>query len=387
MTVAPSTYRFFAAASPGLESLLQAELEELGIAGDTTPGGVDFKGPLETLWTCSAKSRLAESIRLRLKSFKATSFYEFERGLARLPWHAYVRPHRQVEVRVSCSESRLYHTAAIEERLRTVLSSLWRNRTGNLAAEQANADPVKLQVRIVRNEVGISVDATGTRLHRRGYRTHVGDAPLRETLAAAACRLLENASQEEGPLRLWDPCCGSGTLLCEWLLLKAATWPALTTGHLRRFAFESWPIHPSMQFESWKQQLAAALPDTGNVQRVTAYGSDIDARVLDAARHNLEQARVATQCTLLHSDFRTAANTIPKNTALVTNLPYGVRLKESSAKASPFFELDALLQERADLRPAVVISTELPPRQTRNGWKPAARFSNGGLAVSAWLLA
>jgi 23S rRNA G2445 N2-methylase RlmL len=100
----------------------------------------------------------------------------------------------------------------------------------------------------------------------------------------------------------------------------------------------------------------------------------------------LANASVLDRCTLLHQDFRQAHREIPQRTAVLTNLPYGVRLRGAKAERHGAFDaLDSLLGTRPDLRPAVVISNARPP-SSRRTWQAAARFSNGGLAVTAWTL-
>ena len=394
MTESASIYRYFAATSPGLESCLRDELQGFGIRGEPTAGGVEFRGPIEMLWSVALQSRIAESIRLRLKSFRASDFASLEHQLAKLPFHAYVTPHSHVEISVSCTESRLYHTGAIEERLRGVLARSWdrhaaKTRDSKLLDEAPPlAEPAqsKIFIRAVRNEFTVSVDATLERLHRRGYRTHVGVAPLRETLAAAACRLLEAHSSAGGIQRLWDPCCGSGTLLCEWLQMHHGILPGFATVAERHFGFEHWPSHPKIRYREFRAQIRGNCKTSGGEREPVAFGTDSDAETLRAAAHNLRAAMVFDSCRLFSHEFADAGAKIPQNTAVITNLPYGVRLKQIRSAPSPFVALDSLFTRRTDLRPALVISTERPPPRSKNRWKSACGFANGGLAVTAWIL-
>jgi putative N6-adenine-specific DNA methylase len=394
-----SIHRYFVTCSPGLEECLRTELSELGLDGESTAGGVNLRGPLSALWKASFGSRLAESIRLRLKPFIATNFTALEAGLSKLPFHAYLPEQSIVDVRVTCGSSQLYHSDAVAERVYRALQRLGRGQApaetnskpntetnGRTAAlEPDESSSVRtLFVRIHRNEVTVSVDASGERLHRRGYRTHVGQAPIRETLAAAAARILQ-ASAPHRLSQVWDPCCGSGTMLAEWMLTSSRMWPAFARTRERRYAFEDWPVHREEEFAEWK---AATRRDHGDrtVDGLSAFGSDRDAKTLEAARHNLENARVLPGCTLFAVDFQRAQSEIPTGTAVLSNLPYGVRLKGGQRESQGAFgALDTLLAARRDLRPALVISNALPP-SNRHPWQPAARFANGGLAVTAWVL-
>lgn len=323
---------------------------------------------------------MAESVRVRLRPFEADGFPELEQNLRRIPWHAYLRRNDAFTLSVTSHGSRLYHTDAISERVTRIIQTCIGSRaqapSERLSGHAAHASiPQKFHVRVHRNVVQVSVDASGERLHRRGYRTHVPVAPLRETLAAAMVRLLHQRFKV--PMaRLWDPCCGSGTLLAEWLIYHRGS--IITP---RTYAFEHWPINDHAAYKDWLARYQQSLPTADGLR---AYGSDIDPRSIDAARHNLEHAKVFSNCQLFAEDFRTVAKLIPSDTSILSNLPYGVRLTDAKAAARLFQALDELLSKRLDLRPAVILlaTAHLPP--TRCEWEAIARFANGGLRVTAW---
>jgi putative N6-adenine-specific DNA methylase len=365
-----TSYRFFASASPGLEPLLERELAALAIEGHKQQGGVEARGPIQTLWLIHRESRLAESVRVRLKEFTARTFAELEAGLARLPWHAYLRPSLPLRIDVTCHKSRLYHSDAVAERLGRVLEA----SLGSFRAQRADELPQKVYVRIVQDRVQPSVDASGERLHRRGYRTHVGEAPLRETLAAALAIELQSLA---GPhaTAVWDPFCGSGTLLIEWLRLRAGIVPGAT----RHFAFEQWPTHDRKAYVEWRAERRTAPVLEG----LTAIGSDHDERVLEAATGNAERAHVLPACRFLGGDLREAARVVPPGTAVLTNPPYGVRLDPGKAQRA-LSAFESLLIERSDLRP-VVMACGHPKflARARLPWRTAFSFKSGGLTVRA----
>lgn len=179
MSAPASTYKYFAAVSPGLEALLCVELGELGLEARPCRGGVEWRGAIDSMWLVHYRSRLAESVRARLRPFHAERFEALEAGLMRLPWHAYLRQDLPVSFSVSCHKSRLYHSGAVAEHARSAI----RRRLG-ACPEPAEAQPPESRVqevhlRLERDEVQASVEASGELLHRRGYRTHIGEAPLR----------------------------------------------------------------------------------------------------------------------------------------------------------------------------------------------------------------
>jgi putative N6-adenine-specific DNA methylase len=366
---------YFAVTAPGLEALLQSELRGLGVEASPTQGGIEGKVTLSQLWDMHLASALAESVRVRLKSFIARDFESLEAQLARLPWHAYLAPKTPVQVRVTCHKSRLFHSDAVAER---VLKVIERARGPN--PEPSADDPFTQQIflRLLRDEVTPSIDASGERLHRRGYRTHVERAPLRETLAAAMVQCLEGL-QSEPTSRLCDPFCGSGVLPLEWLERRNKRLP----GARRTFAFERWPIHDAA---SWKAHREARILAADNlppaVSEARAFGSDIDTKAAAAARVNAEQGGHAASCEFGVADFRAALLAQAPGTAVLTNPPYGIRIGSERDAQRIYSQLDRALAARPDLRPVVISCVDRGFAQRATlPWRTLAETKQGGLSL------
>lgn len=360
-------YLLFAACAPGLETLLLEELAELGLGGSVSPGGVELRVDAPGLWTLCWRSRLAESVRVRLKPFVARDFDVLTRELARLPWRAYLRAGDVVHVRVVAHKSRLWHSDAVAERVLDVL----RERVGVGAAASAARAP-SVHLRLTKDRVQVSMDASGERLHRRGYRSHVAEASLRETLAAALVRVAHGEAPEAQAL--WDPFCGAGTIGLEWLELRLGR----AAGARRRFAFQDWPTHDAAGFARWVAAQAATPGGAGDALRVI--GSDVSAKALHAARANATSAELESHCRWIHGDFESAVAEIPLGAVVVSNPPYGVRVRRAGELLA---RLRRVLQVRRDLRPVVLL---LPTdarlsRQAPLRFERRFRTSNGGLAV------
>ncbi len=363
-----SSLLLFAACAPGIEPWLEEELSELGHSGKALAGGVELRGPAETLWHLCQHSRLAESVRVRLKPFVARSFPELIMGLERLAWHAYFTRGSQPAVRVTCHKSRLYHSDAVAQRVAEVLA---RKLGAGPGAPSDGASTV--QVRLQADEVQVSIDASGERLHRRGRRTHVAAASLRETLAAAIVRGAGRAGQEA--LCLWDPFCGAGTIALEWLDLRLGLRP----GRTRTFAFEQWPTHDAARYAQWRAALPTVEPPR---ETLRVYGSDLEPRALEAARANAEAAGVQELCEWLGGDFEAAASRIPLGALVLTNPPYGKRVGARPQRDELLARFDRLLARRRDLRPVVQLLGGGALPSSRLPWEPLLRTSNGGLPVS-----
>jgi putative N6-adenine-specific DNA methylase len=207
------------------------------------------QGSLHDLYRANLYLRTASRVLVRLGEFHASAFPELRRKASRLLWENYLAPERAIALRVTCQKSRLYHEGAVSERLAgAIADSLGKPPTVHKYHEGSSTDPPQLiVVRLVDNLCTISIDASGTLLHKRGYRLATAKAPLRETLASAM--MLASGWDTISPLL--DPFCGSGTIPIEAALL-ARRFPA---GHNRRFAFMDWPNFDS---KSWHKLLADA---------------------------------------------------------------------------------------------------------------------------------
>ena len=307
---------------------------------------------------------------MRLGSFHARALGELERKLGLLPWETWLASGTRVQARVSCHKSRLYHQKAIAERV--VRAS------GCAAAPPAGPDGEPdpgtqlVVVRVLRDEVTVSLDSSGALLHRRGYRLETAKAPLRETLAAAL--LLAGGWDPDTPLV--DPMCGSGTIAIEAALLARRIAP----GAGRGFRFRHWRPWDDA---AWAPLLAAA----GAAERPRApaeiVASDRDAGAMRAARANAERAGVAADIrfvTRAVSDLEPQAG--PGQ--LVSNPPYGVRVSEGRELRDLFARVGQLCRDRLPAFGVTLLVPEAPlERATGLSFRELFRTQNGGLLVRA----
>lgn len=204
----PLLLEAFAAAPPGMGDLVAAELCRIGAADPrSVPGGVAFGNGWREIYAANLRCRVAGRILVRAGSFPAATFRELERGLAAVPWRAWFAEGVAVAVRASARRSRLFHTGKLADLV----------RAASLAAEPEEEGTASATVflRVEGDLAEVSLDSSGDHLHRRGYRTWTGEAPLRENLAAG---LLLRAGYTPDTVLL-DPCAGSGTFPVEGALL------------------------------------------------------------------------------------------------------------------------------------------------------------------------
>ncbi|HET8633819.1 MAG TPA: class I SAM-dependent RNA methyltransferase [Gemmatimonadales bacterium] len=359
----------FAITTPGIEALTARELTELGVpVTGTEPGGVSFETDADGLARANLWLRTASRVLVRVAEFHAYSFAELERHARKMPWEDFLAEGVRPVFRVTSKKSKLYHQDAIAERLER-----WIGR------EVSDDAPEQLFiVRVHRDRVTISADASGELLHRRGYRLEAGKAPLRETLAAAM--LL--AIGWDGTVPLVDPFAGSGTIPIEGALIARGMAP----GAQRGCAMERWPAfggRGSREVEGARgPRPSSSVPrplDPSTSRRIIA--SDRDAGAVAAMYRNAERAGVADALSIRQAVISDLE--LPATPGwIVTNPPYGVRVGERQQLRDLYAQFGHVLRARAHGWKLALLSTH-PALDHQLGLPltPLWQASNGGITV------
>jgi putative N6-adenine-specific DNA methylase len=359
--VSESRFHFFASVTPGIERWLHAEC--LSLVPDAVPierrGGVALQGTLAELSTVVRQSRLAESVRVRVKHFDARSFPALNKGLEKVPWHAWIAEGDTPDVKVVCRKSKLIHSGAVESRAREVIDRCLRRAPSQTIGT--------VHVRIVNDKVTISVDASDELLHRRGWRAETGEASFRETLAAAMLR----AADWDGSTPLYDPFCGAGTICLE----AASIVSGAPVRAEEDYAFLRWPT--AQRFEFTAPPTASAAPASARI-----FGSDKSMAAIKQASANAAAGSFEPWCRF---EKRLAGDIwadVPEGATVVTNLPYGRRLSPASVEPA-LRQLGELIRARPDLGPVVVMTPRTGLKKaTGLQWEALATMQNRGLHVN-----
>lgn len=401
MTASPGPWDLFVVTAPGLEEITGAELSALGLPPlGVEPGGLRLQGDAATLWHLNLHLRTASRVLVRVAEFRAVGFQELEKRGRKVPWAEFLPPGTDpaaVEFEVTCRKSRLYHSGAVEARLREAMVEGLRGRRrgasggtasggaasagkGSSAPPGARPTP-RFVVRLLRNRLTLSADASGEHLHRRGYREAVGKAPLRETLAAA----LLLAAGWRGECPLLDPFCGSGTLPIEAALLAGGMAP----GRHRRFAFEGWPrVDPEVGTSARAAAVSdvEASPGSGISTDAAApliRGADRDAGAIRAARENAARAGVSERVEFVQAALSEASFPAPPG-LLVTNPPYGHRVGEVATLRNLYARLGDRLRGDWSGGELVLLSADRAlTAQLGLETRVLFRTRNGGIPVEA----
>lgn len=298
----------------GMESLIAAELRELEAENVMAENGrVLFSGDENILARVNICSRFAERVQILVGSFEARSFEELFQGTKALAWEEWIGSLDAFPVKGYSINSTLFSVRdcqaiikkAVVERMKMKYNKEWFEETG----------PVhQIQFSVMKDKVSLLIDTSGMGLHKRGYRLDANDAPIKETLAAALCSL----SHLRHYHKLYDPMCGSGTILIEGAIMAANKAPGLN----RSFSAERFDVIPR---RVWAEERERAKSLERDIPDFEAFGSDIDPKAIEIARINAERAGVGDKIRFSVADVADFAPRSEKGT-LICNPPYGERL-------------------------------------------------------------
>ena len=309
----------------GLEAVLKKEITDLGYEIiQVEDGRITFGGEEDAVSRANVFLRTAERVLLKVGKIRAVTFEELFDKVKDLPWEAYIPSDGRFWVaKASSVKSRLFSPSdiqsivkkAIVERLKTVYHVEWFPETG---AEYP------IRVSFMKDEATICLDTTGLSLHKRGYRTMVSKAPIKETLAAALILLTPWKKDRI----LVDPFCGSGTFPIEAAMIAADT-------------AENWTNILGRKY--WYQAVDEANDRMDPKVETDIQGYDMDAEIIKAARQNAAAAGVDH---LIHFQPRpVSALSHPKKYGfLISNPPYGERLEEKEHLPELYREIGARFQ-------------------------------------------
>ena len=322
-----------ATAAFGLEAVVVRELGDLGYTAQVMrPGRIRFEADASAICRSNLWLRSADRVLLQLAKFEALDFDALFDTVREIPWESWIAPTAAIPVRGKAVKSQLSSVPACQ---RTVKKAIVERLTSDQgwANLPETGHPVPVEVNIFNDEATISIDTSGQGLHRRGYRTLVGPAQIRETLAAGLVQL--SFWNPDRPLI--DPFCGTGTLAIEAALLGRRIAP----GTLRQFAAEHWPAMTASQWETARQEARdLALPSIP--ERIIA--TDTDSESLQLARYHAEQASVAGDIHFQQQNFLNLSSQRQYG-CLICNPPYGERLGDDKEITALYQSIPKVLRK------------------------------------------
>ena len=299
----------------GVESIAADEFRRMGFESVTAENGrVLLEGDSNMLARANINSRFAERILINMGQFHATTFTELFDGVKSLPWERFIGKKDAFPVSNGSSiSSALYSIPDCQSIIKKAVVDRLSAKYGIKWFEETGAE-YKIRFTILKDEVTVTIDTSGEGLHKRGYRRNSNDAPLKETLGAAMCDLARIFPDTH----IYDPFCGSGTLLIESALMATKTAPGLR----RFFAAERFDSIPKT---AWQQERMRAQDLIIKNVDFKAQGYDIDPDCVELTLANAKKAGVEKYVKAAVGDIRDF-KTPDERLLVITNPPYGERL-------------------------------------------------------------
>ena len=319
--------QLFLPCAAGVEDLLAAEVHALtGLMGQdllVRRGGVMAKSSWRDAMRLNLHSRLAQRVLVQLSYTPYRNEQDLYRAASEVAWEIWFTPKQSIKVEVTAQHSPLTSLNFAALKVKDAVCDRFRAKAHGVRPDVNTQWPdVRIFAHLTTDTCSLYIDTSGEPLFKRGWREDKGDAPLKETLAAAMLAACGWADGDEDLLPLYDPCCGSGTIAIEAAQIACNIAP----GSLRRFAFEKYvPFQPHV-WDAIKTEAAHAIvkPDAG--QKPIIFGSDVSHRMVDFAQRNAQRAGVADVIEFRGGDAlqRMPPSEVPG--VLLLNPPYGERI-------------------------------------------------------------
>ena len=322
--------QLFLPCAAGVEELLAAEVKRItGTQGKAWRAGVQLPGSWRDAMQLNLHSRLAQRVLIELQHNSYRSEQDLYNAAAAVAWEIWFTPKQTFKVEITAQHSPLTSLNFAALKIKDAIADRFRDKYDVRPDVDTRWPDVRVYAHLTTDTVTLYIDTSGEPLFKRGWREDKGDAPLKETLAAAM--IAASGWSGEGGLcsqgvPLYDPCCGSGTIVIE----AAQVSRNIAAGMGRRFAFEKFvPFQPHV-WEGLLDQAEAAI----TAPMAPVFGSDVSFRMVDFAERNAERAGVADVVQVRGGDALQRMPPAPSGVMLV-NPPYGERIDVAGVAGIP----------------------------------------------------
>jgi len=365
-------YTFLATAAFGLEGVVANELKRMDIPARAENGGARFESTLLDAYKATLCLRTADRVLLVLAEEKVSTFEDLFQLVSSVAWERYLPKDASIHVSGKCVRSRLMSVRDCQSiSKKAIVQRLMQKLRVSRLPETGVTYPI--DIAIVNDLARITLDLSGDALNRRGYRTWNGEAPLRETLAAA---LVDLCPWRSG-MRLYDPCCGTGTLLIE-TAIKAIGRPA---GINRSFACEKYAFMPQAEMKALRAELSGSYDENAAFEIA---GSDISPEALVLCRRHIRQAGFENRIHVQQQDLRTLQLDGEPGVFLI-NPPYGERISDQKGARELYREIGLLLKRHPGWKLAVITADPAFERSFGKRADKKRRLYNGRLECEFYL--
>ncbi|EON72450.1 THUMP domain-containing class I SAM-dependent RNA methyltransferase [Lysinibacillus sphaericus] len=309
-----ANYKLVATSAMGLEAIVAQEVQALGYETTVENGKVYFEGDETAIARTNLWLRVADRVKIVVGQFPATSFEQLFESVKALPWEKYLPVDAAFPVSGKSVKSKLFSVPDCQAITKKAIVERMKQHYKRLGFLDESGATYKIEVSILKDVATLTLDTSGAGLHKRGYRQVQGEAPLKETLAAALVQI-----SKWNPNRPFvDPFCGSGTITLEAAMFGQNIAP----GYNREFISEEWSW---MKAKIWDAARDEADSLANYDQPLEIIGSDIDHRMVSIAQENALEAGFGDIITFKQMQARDFTTQLTDG-VMIGNPPYGERI-------------------------------------------------------------
>src|SRR5699024_10336624 len=324
--------KLIATTAMGLESIVAQEVRDLGYDVEVENGKVIFEADRSAIARTNLWLRVADRVKLVVGEFNAYTFDELFEKTKALPWKKYIDEEGVFPVSGKSHKSKLFSVSDCQAIVKKSIAERLKLKHGVAGKMPETGSMYKVEVAILKDKVTLTIDTSGAGLHKRGYRVGQGEAPLKETLAAALVKLTNWRPDEQ----FIDPFCGSGTIAIEAALIGQNIAP----GFNREFDSESWAF---MTDKIWDDAFNEAEELAEYDRELNIIGSDIDHKMIEISKANALEAGLADLIDF--KQMQISDLTIHEdNGYIVANPPYGQRISEADEVSELYTQLGNVMK-------------------------------------------
>ena len=286
-------------------------------------GGVAVRTSLNDAMRLNLYCRLAQRVLVLVSFTEYRNEQDIYRAAMAMQWERWFTPKESIKIEVTAQHSPLTSLNFAALKVKDAVCDRFREVAGGVRPNVDTQWPdVRIYAHLTTDNCSLYIDTSGEPLFKRGWREDKGDAPLKETLAAAMIAASGWADGDADLMPLYDPCCGSGTIAIEAAQIACN----IAAGSLRRFAFEKFVPFRHQVWADMKKEAAEAVVKPEPGQKALIYGSDVSHRMVDFAQRNAQRAGVADVIEFRGGDALQRMPPIDGGGVMVLNPPYGERI-------------------------------------------------------------
>ncbi|MEA3505562.1 MAG: THUMP domain-containing protein [Bacteroidota bacterium] len=316
MNITDNTFEIAVKTMAGLEDVLIAELKELG-AKNIKRGTriVHVTGDKKLLYSINYRCRTALRVLVPIKRFQIYTEKNFYKRIHNIEWSNYFDTSKTFAIDEVVTNSIFRHTKFAAYRTKDAIVDYFRDKTDERPSIDTSDPDIRINLHVINDTATISLDSSGSSLHKRGYKTAIGEAPLNEVLAAGIIKL----TGWNGKSNFIDPMCGSGTFAIEAAMISQNIAPGF---YRESFGFQKWL---DFNKDIWTEVLTESA-DAIKDSKCKIFASDISWQALKTAQENISNAKLSKDIEVKQCNFFDLQAPYKEGT-IIMNPPYDERLK------------------------------------------------------------